>query len=239
MTSKFNKFKVAKSIRVIAYNLVQVYDEVLKDNSKLGTITDEERKVVIAVIDKICEPLEVGIIDHIKILEAQRSLIEQLKEQLFQQSLQLDTSENRNRIDAIVNRNSELETLVASLQDKIQLVANDEPKDERMQQVKTNYISELVLSNNGLKAENERLVARLGELNELEKLGQKMKEQQNKGRKQNKKIEDSKIKILHDLGFKPYQILKTLEADGKVCSLQTIINRLNKMGLRKESEAHV
>ena len=64
---------------------------------------------------------------------------------------------------------------------------------------------------------------------ELIKLGKKFKANIGKGKRQSKKISNALIKEMYESGLNPYQIHKRLLNEGTKCTLQTVINRINKM----------
>lgn len=200
--------------------------DLLLNERKLGSINDAERRVINDVVNRIADR---EFPDNTKIIEEQRKKIKELEDVLYQQSFELISEESRKLVRAIRSENEKLKSEIACLYDKIQLIENEEPVDERMRQVKARYIIELVSENNRLKRENN-------EFKDLADLGQKMREQQKKGRRKRKDINDSEIKKLLALGFNSHQIFRKFIEEGKSLSFQTVRNRIEAM--EKEGVIH-
>jgi len=60
----------------------------------------------------------------------------------------------------------------------------------------------------------------------LIEIGQKMKANQGKGKRQNKKIDNQFIKERYQAGDKPAEIHRQLQANGVKCTLKTVCNRI-------------
>lgn len=73
-----NKFMLAKLIRTITYNMLLVYEQIQSD-CNLGSISNRERKMMLDVINKICEPLEVEVVDYAKLVAYLKDKIEMLE----------------------------------------------------------------------------------------------------------------------------------------------------------------
>ncbi|WP_024834038.1 hypothetical protein [Ruminiclostridium josui] len=210
--------RLANILKEISLNSFKAVQLLLNDRKNMG-LTEHERDVINNVIDRIADGERV---DKEKLIEEQANKINDLEEKLFLQKFLLIDDESQNKVREILKENERLKAEVASLNDMIQLIKNDDPADERMRLVKVSVIQQLVAENNRLKRENE-------EINNLANLGQKMIEQQKKGRSKRKDIKDSEIKRLLALGFNAHQIYKDYNNRGIKCSFQAIRNRIEKM----------
>ncbi len=213
--------KDSRIIRDVFNSTFTLVEQLLMER-KLGCITDDELNVINSVINRIADK---DYPDFERIIEEQDGKIKELEENLFIQSFELITEESRENVREILNENQELKAENLNLKDRIQLIGNEESTDERMKQIKAGYIAELVAENNRLKRENM-------EIQGLADLGQKMKDQQKKGRRKRKDIQDDEVIKLYSLGFKPLHIQKTLSDKGIKCCLQTVINRIEKLKRR-------
>ncbi len=211
----------SRIIQDIFYNTFILIEQILMER-KSGSITDDEWNVIKGVINRIADK---NYPDFDKIIEEQDRKIEELEQKLFNQSFELISKESRNMVREIRIENQKLKSENLNLKDRIQLIGNEESTDERMRQVKAGYIAELVAENNRLQRENT-------EIQGLADLGQKMRDQQKKGRRKRKDIKDDELIRLHALGFKTAEIYRTLREKGINCCKQTVINRIE--ALKKE-----
>lgn len=214
-----NSIELARIIQGISKDTFKLIDLLLNERKGMG-ISDYEHDVIKNIVDRIADN---ELPDYEKVIEEQAKKIQEMEETLFLQSFMLIDEESRNKVRDILKQNEELKAEIAFLKDKIQLIGNDEPTNERLSQVKASIIHKLVAENNRLKREND-------EYRKLAELGKKMVEQQKKGRRKRKDIKDSEIKQLLSLGFNSHQIYRKFAVDeGKKVSFQTIRNRINAM----------
>lgn len=154
--------RLANILKEISLNSFKAVQLLLNDRKNMG-LTEHERDVINNVIDRIADGERV---DKEKLIEEQANKINDLEEKLFLQKFLLIDDESQNKVREILKENERLKAEVASLNDMIQLIKNDDPADERMRLVKVSVIQQLVAENNRLKRENE-------EINNLANLGQK------------------------------------------------------------------